>query len=870
MRNRVCQGPAKAGAFVVLACAAFATQAQGVRVHFDLPAQSLADSLRAVGSQTHTNVLFDPPLVAGRKAPALEADLTTQQALSRLLSGTGIRYEYLNETTVVLTSRITPATTSGTAGGARGGATPDEASGDTAKEGKTGSSDGFRLAEATAGQAASSASVEGAQGSAHGSSEHAVLDEVVVTAQKREEHLLDVPIPVTAVSAQTLVDNNLLRLQDYYTSIPNFNVTPGVQSSQALTIRGITSAGGNPTVAVLVDDAPFTASTSTGNGTLVPDIDPSDLARVEVLRGPQGALYGASSMGGLLKFVTVDPSTAGFSGHVQAGFSSVANGDALGYNFRASANVPLSDTLAVLVSGFTREDPGYVDNVLTGQNGINEDHAAGGHLSALWRPVDGVSLKVGALYQQINSGGSSDWNEAVNGYVGPPVGDLQQSYGRGIGPYDREIQQYSANLTARIGAIDLAAISAYGINQFADSFDLTYQFGPAAQALFGVGAAPVLNSGQSRKFSQEIRLSAPVGPHFDWLIGGFYTHEASKFGQAIEATVPLTGEVAGVLATLSVPTTYQEYAVFTDLTYKLSERFNIQFGGRQSRIEQGYTQLEAGPAVGGSFVLPQVDTSANVFTYLVTPQLKLSPDFMTYARLASGYRPGGPNASPGVGTPPAYSPDKTKNYEIGAKGELLDRRLTFDASLYYIDWNGIQISLLNNQTELTYNANGGKAKSEGAELSVEAKPLRGLTISGWAVWSDAVLTGDFPATSTAYGVSGDRLPYSSRFSGNLSFQEEFPLWGSFSGFGGAQASYRSGWVGIFQSDPVRQAYPGYTTVDLRAGAKNDAWSVNLFANNVTDRRAALVGGLDNFPPWSFWGIQPRTVGMNVTLALGNR
>lgn len=828
MRSRVCSRLATAKALVTLTCASFA-QAQGTMIHFDLPAQPLADSLRSVGSQTRINVLFDPLLVKGLKAPAIAADLTAREALTRLLSGTGIQFEYVNDATVVLAPRKPAATNT----------KPDDSA------------------------------AEDPQGTLHGNAGRATVEEVVVSAQKREELLQDVPIPVTAVSAKTLVENNLLRVQDYAATIPNLSVTTGVQSNQALTIRGITSVGGNPTVAVLVDDAPFTASTDIGSGSVVPDIDPSDLARVEVLRGPQGSLYGASSMGGVLKFVTTPPSTAGFSGHVQVGVSSVSNGAGPGYNARASANVPLSDTAAIQASGFTREDPGYIDNTFTGQKGINEDHARGGHLSALWSPADTLSLGLSALYQKTDSGGSNDFNEAVNGYVGPPVGGLQQSYPRGVGAYDREIQQYSANLTAKLAGIDLTAISAYGINRYRDSFDLTFQFGPAAEALYGVGAAPVFNSAQSRKFSQEIRLSAPLGAHFEWLLGGFYTHEDSSFAQAIEATDPVTGQSAGLLADLSVPTRYRESAGFANFTYHFSDRLDIQIGGRESHISQTYTQLEGGPAVGGDFVLPQVQTSANVFTYLVTPQFKLSPDLMIYARLASGYRPGGPNANPGNGVPPAYNPDKTKNYEIGTKAGFLDRRLTVDASLYYIDWDGIQISLLNGQTETTYNANGGKAKSEGAELSVQAQPIRGLTVSAWTVWSDAVLTSRFPAESTAYGAAGDRLPYSSRFSGNFSLQDEFPLWRDLTGFAGATVSFRSGWVGMFQADPTRQTYPSYTTADLRAGLKTDAWTINFYVNNVADRRVVLVGGLDTVPPWSFWGIQPRTAGLNVLFAFGN-
>src|SRR5262249_23933181 len=156
------------------------------------------------------------------------------------------------------------------------------------------------------------------------------------------ERLQDVPVPVTVINAQTLADTNQLRIQDYYASIPGFSViSVGIQSITLLSIRGINSdAAGNPSVGITVVDVPYGASTNAGGGTLVPDLDPYDLAHVEILRGPQGTLYGASSLGGLLKFVTVDPSTDGVSGHVESGLSGIHNGAELGYNVRGAVNVP--------------------------------------------------------------------------------------------------------------------------------------------------------------------------------------------------------------------------------------------------------------------------------------------------------------------------------------------------------------------------------------------------------------------------------------------------------------------------------------------------------------------------------------------------
>lgn len=681
------------------------------------------------------------------------------------------------------------------------------------------------------------------------------LEHVVVTAQKRSENLQDVPVPVTAIGAETLIESNQLRIQDYFTSVPGLNVMPSVQSNQTLSIRGITTGIGNPTVGITVDDVPYGASTNNGGGRVVPDIDPGDLARVEVLRGPQGTLYGASSLGGLLKFVTRDPSVDGFSGRIQVGSSSVQNGDELGYNVRGSVNVPLSDTLAFTASGFTRSDAGYVDNVLTGENGVNQVDAHGGRLSGLWRPSESLSLKLSALMQKIEGQGTSSVDAAL--------GDLQQSRLPGTGWYDREAQAYSATVTADLGSVDLTAISGYNVNSFSDSLDAGFAYGGSAFTLFGVSGAELLSETETEKFSQEIRFSGPIGEKFEWLFGAFYTHEEAEVLFTRLALDP-NGVNVGRLQNSSLPDTFEEYAAFANLTFLITDRLDIQLGARESEISETFAQTVVS-AQGVASVVPELHTKANAFTYLVTPRFKITPDLMIYARLASGYRAGGPNPFPGGVVPRQYDPDTTENYEIGVKGDFLGHTLIVDVSLYYIDWKDIQFSSLS-PTSTTYFTNGGAARSQGVELAVESMPLSGLTIAGWIAWNDAELTEAFPPGSTGYGVSGDRLPNSSRLSGNLSVDQEFPLWGEVNGFVGGSASYVGDRVGPFRAVAQRQAFPSYTQVDLRAGFRNDSWTANIFVTNVGDERGTLYGGLGALPSTAFNYIQPRTAGLSLVKA----
>jgi iron complex outermembrane recepter protein len=827
------------------------------QIRFELPAEPLSQALTTLGSLANLNIYFDPSTVDGIRSPAIKAELSADDALTRLLEGTRLRAVRVDENTV----RVVPVVT-------KDAQRPHERS-----TGSTYTAPPMHLASANitavpGGSGGGSIPDNPTDNQQSGDSTNFRLTEVVVTAQKRSENLRDVPVPVTAISADTLVSQNELRLQDYYTSIPGLSMTSGdSHGSPQLSIRGVTTGGEiNPTVGVVVDDVPYGSSQYLGY--IVPDIDPSDLARVEVLRGPQGTLYGASSIGGLVKFVTQDPSTERLSGRIQAGTSSVYDGGSLGYSVRGSVNVPITDTIAVRASGFTREDPGYVDNVESGQRDVNKTTVAGGHVSALWKPSQALSVKLSALLQQSNSHGSPDVEPQ------PGLSGLQQAMLRGTGGVTLKSEVYSAVVNAEVGPATLTSVSGYSLNSFSDSLDETVGLGfLPTQAQFGVNGVSEWNRYRTEKFTQEIRSSMKLGSHVDWLLGGFYSHENTPFTTDVLAIDQATGAPVGLWLTLPSPLSFKEYAVFTDFTVHVTDNFDVQFGGRESENHQTYALSYIGPfdevALGlpSPVVHPAVHTKEDSFTYLVTPKYKLSPDLMVYARLASGYRPGGPNATPGAGVPANYSPDTTKTYELGVKGTSPSHVISFDASLYYIDWKNIQLNLLTAQG-LGFTGNGSRAKSQGVELSTEARPLPGLTLSGWVAWNDAVLTEAFPTNSSALAQSGDRLPFSSRYSGTISADESFPLFGQAAAFVGGSISYignREGnFASIYATSPARQYYPAYTRVDLHAGVRNDAWTVSLFANNVSNEKGPLKSGLDNNPSNGILYLQPRTIGISAT------
>jgi iron complex outermembrane receptor protein len=833
-----------------------------IRKQTNIPAQGLGPALQDLAKDRNLQVVYRSEVIGKLRTRGAVGEFTADEALTQLLSGTGLTFHYLADNAIT----IVPIVADQPGGGPISAApaqekTPPTGANDTdpirGDETRT-LRDRLHLAQVDSGSPSGAVSVGNANSSSQDSAKGSGgLSEIIVTAQKKSERLQDVPIPVTVLNANTLADNGQVLLRDYYASVPGLSLTPNFEATQILAIRGITTGDfGNPTVGVMVDDVPY------GTSNEVPDIDPGDLARIEVLRGPQGTLYGANSMGGLLKYVTVDPSTESLSGRVEAGTNYVHSGAEPGYNLRASANIPLSDSLAIRVSAFNRQDPGYIDNPVLHMDGVNEAESYGGRLAALWRPAEEFSLKLSALYQNTTANGSSEVVKL------PTLGDLEQNYIPDSGGYERTVEVYSARLNAKLGSVDLTSITGYNIDRHSDTLDYTFALGSFSNKHFGVTGTALNTDYEIDKFSEEVRLSIPLGQRLEWLVGGFYTHENPRSSQqTVVAENPSTGQIVGQEGAIyNEGGPFEEYAAFTDLTYHVTDRFDIQIGGRDSEIRQTFNaQTETGLLFGDQ-VVPGSQSTANAFTYLVTPRFRVSSDLMVYARLASGYRPGGSNGAAAVsqGAPSEFDPDKTQNYEIGVKADLLDHTLSIDTSLYYIQWKDIQIQLFTPQN-FTYSGNGSGAKSEGVELSVTSRPLTGLAISGWVTYDDAALTQAF-VNSPTYGVPGDRLPLSSRFSGNVSLQQDFalPVWSGATGFVGAQASYVGDRFGTFQDTPLRQHFPSYTKIDLRAGVKVDSWTANFYVNNVADSRGVLDGGIGYLNPSAFIYIQPRTAGLNLS------
>lgn len=689
------------------------------------------------------------------------------------------------------------------------------------------------------------------------------VETVVVSAQKRDERLADVPVAVSVVNTARLTDSGTIRLKDYYSSIPGLALTPAYEQNQSLTIRGITTGDGAiPTVGFVVDDVPFGSPVAQGSS--LPDIDPGDLDRIEVLRGPQGTLYGASSMGGLVKFVTKAPSMDAFSGRLEFGTESTKNSAEPGFQVRGSLNIPVSDDFALRVSAFQRQQGGYIDDPSLNHKGVNEVHSFGGRIASLWTPTDHLSISLSALYQDDRGDGVSDVTK------GPGLGDLQQKFIPNVGPSDRVTQAYSATINADLGSVHIVSLTGYNTSHYHDLFDFSASGIGISSAKFwaaagGTGSA-WSDDFRPENLTQEIRATTSFGD-LDVTVGGFLANDHNKVRQIDRGENPTTGVIVGTGYDGVFQYSYHEYAGFVDLKYNFTDRLSLEAGARYSGVQNKTGPFSTfQPIFTGSntpVIQNVLDARFDPFTYRFTPQYKITDDTMVYATVSTGFRPGGGNVVfPGV--PATFNPDNTTNYEIGFKGTIFDGALFVDASVYHVDWTDIQIRGLAPGSH-SYVGNGGEAKSEGLELSVQAHPWEGVSLSAWGDYDNAVITSKFPAATTVFANPGDRLPFSATYSANFSANQEFPITDEITGFAGGAVSWTGNRVGLFQAvSKPRQYYPAYAKLDLTAGVKMHDWTVNLYANNLADQRGLLQGGIDGAIPTSYFYITPRTVGLTIS------
>lgn len=729
--------------------------------------------------------------------------------------------------------------------------------------------------------------------------EPSFTEEITVTAQKREEALEDVPLSVTVVPGERLeqqrVDGGF---EDLTALVPGLSVTNNALGVSRITLRGVNTGGVASTVGVYLGDTPFGSSSGLANAAvLAGEFDTFDLARIEVLRGPQGTLYGASSLAGVLKYVPNPPSTAGFEGRFVSSVETVEDGD-LGYSVTGLVNVPLGERAAFRASGYYRFDDGFVDSV--GDNPIasltdpandvfdgtlvEEDldsvTRSGGRFALLIEPSERFSINLAAHVQSIENDGDSVIDVDPQTLRPRHDGPVQSRYAPEFD--DIEYQVFSSTLDWDLGGAALQSITSYGTLEHELRPDLAIATnltgGPPLSSLvtllFGDPATRPLSAvlpqtTSTDKVTQELRLVSPESETFDWLLGVYYTDEESEIDQAIVAVDAGTvTPVAGLpdLLEARLESSYEERALFANATWHVTPGFDLSFGARASDNEQFASQVSDGPLAGGLVVFEDSESSESPFTYSFSPRFEFDGESSLYARVATGFRPGGPNVLP-PGAPPdtprTYDSDTVTSYEIGYKTRR-GRTVSLDVAAYFQDWDDVQLlAVVNN---FGVNANGGTAESRGVEFTASVTPAPGTTISLNGAYTDAELTQD--TDPIVGGLDGDPLPYVPEWSLGLDVDHNWEI--------GRSVAYVGGLVGYTGDRTVdfdQRTVDGrihelddYVTVDLRAGLYRGEWSIELYGKNLTDEEGVTALNAPGTLPDGAAGlalIRPRTIGLSL-------
>ncbi len=708
------------------------------------------------------------------------------------------------------------------------------------------------------------------------------MSEIVVTAEKRTQRLQDVAASVSVIGGLQLDAMRSTQLSDWAGFVPGLDITNnGAPGETMIALDGVGPLGAASEVGLYVNDTPIGSSSSFqgGNGFSI-DLMPYDLDRVEVLRGPQGTLYGASTMGGLLKYVLKSPDLMRFSGRVGGDVFGVQHGEGAGGGVRGEVNLPVVDgKLALRVSGYEETTPGYINNAITGQKGDNALRQSGGRIAALWQPRSDLSVQVSGIYQKSHAANESF--VALSQTTDRPISGGLSNTNTRAEPFTQELQLYDATINWDLHWAQLTSVSSYQDFKNDVVQDLTDYIGVYLGDFGGPGPGQsgFLEHYRLQKFTQEVRLSSPSGGALEWLLGGFYTHETGvnhEVFTAYDASGALEPAL-NPLESVDLPSTYEEAAVFGDATYHFTSWFDLSAGLRYAHNSQTFTQTE------GGFLLNPADPSAavvvlpgksseGVTTFSVSPRLHLNHDIMLYGRIASGYQPGGPNAViPGAGgsVPSQFNSSQLVDYQVGVKSTFLSGRATADLSVFYIDWSKIQVSVQVGAQSAIENA--GAAKSQGVNFSGTYSPVHGLVLGGNLAYTDAYLTSAVPSITAA---SGARLPAVPLWGGSLTAEYSVTLandWRAFTGAGYRYVGSRFSDVEGSTSGGTAQGIlaKAYQVVDLHAGATRGGWTVSLFAKNLLDNRAYLAPSnyfndavglpIDIRAPV----LQPRTVGVSV-------
>jgi iron complex outermembrane receptor protein len=747
-----------------------------------------------------------------------------------------------------------------------------------------------------------------------------VLDEITVTAQKRVSTVQTTPISISAVTGPDLQARGVSSLAVLAQGTPGVSLKSEGPSQTEIEMRGMTSSGGNSaTVGFYLDDVPLAGPASAQNGHVVIDPDLYDLNRIEILRGPQGTLFGSGSMGGTVRLLSNRPDLTEF--HVSA--QSVLSGtDGGGFNHKNSlmVNLPLvDDALSLRVAATENHTSGWIDRIVAKPfpiaggapvgttrgdvqdapvearyPGSNAYQTYAVRATVLWKPAQNLSITPSFFHTSSTQNGISAYDSDPGALAHYQPFDIAE-------PLTDTLTAYSLNITYHFSVFDVTSSSSRWsrhstqVEEASEAFNnplegITYNSNnglsnPGFYGVTGSGPERGMESDPSHQWSEELRLASSDGGRSSWVAGIHYSSFYSLW--TFRGTTPNYSSFMdlGTLAPATTPnwfdayspTTLNQYAAFGDVTYALTDALKVDAGGRVSHFDYHFSSCISGYGSGNGAAAPscsgQIPLSSTAFNPKVNLAYSFSPDLMTYATVSTGFRPGGGNATyPTTGAawggafrqqgytsgrwPSTYGPDRVISYELGEKARLLDRWLTLNASVYHEDWRNIQLEAYPNDWAL--NINGNYAHVYGIDVDLLADLGGGLQLEFAAGYLHEYLNGG----SHWVMEPKHRLPDVAPINGSLSLSYTHLLSDAYTFTARLENSYTGARYSIFFSDPneftgTYRQLPGYDLINVRSGLKfRDSWSATLFVNNLTNNHAKLESMFtENEPQPSFTRIE---------------
>lgn len=763
------------------------------RIHLDIPAQDLSSALTQFGRDAGTEVVFTPEAVRKRVSASIKGEFTREKAISLLLDGTGLTFRIGSQGAIVI---VVPAVA---------GDRPNQ----TSLSG--GLSDDTHIARAAAGQ--ESVSSGGSQaGSDQAFAKQPGLEEIVVTAQKREERLQDIPISIVALTGADLAKRNITNIDDLSTVVPGLSVQDD-GDVRRIALRGMANVFGNASlIGVYLDESDVT---STGSTQL--PLDTYDLQRVEVLRGPQGTLYGEGSVGGTIRFITnsPDPSQFTFNSDVTALFTQAGTPS---QRIQGAINVPLVDNLLALrVATQFDHEGGWINQPAANQRDINDQTIADVRTKVLWQPLEPLTVSAMAEIHRNNAGPSSGEDSS---------GNYTQAFNLTTTPrITEDYDLYNLTISYDTGWARLLNTSTY-FNQSNDSYNREHYFQLTAPPSTPFEEYLPLSTENESSVNDELRLTSVGSGPWQWTLGTFYRGFKNSSGipsYYFALPGPPGAPLPPSIGPYFVADQSKAWSIFGDTSYKLFDRLTIGAGVRSYwDHEYAYDPYQEAP-------FHSVDPRFYA-------DLKLNNQVNLYLSAAKGFRSGGFNSAGS----PTYGPESVWTYELGSKMSLMEHRLNIDADVFYSDYKNYIVAGVSptDFTTGTIDQNAGDAVMKGVEWNLSWRPVDEWVFSVNGDYLDTYFTTVNLVPASAPVAVGDNVDFTPKYQGDVSAERDF-RWNGKSAFSRLDYSlqgretYRNRSIGpwyLSESNVIRM-------LNFNTGIQwNENLSLGVFAQNLLNDR----------------------------------